>query len=508
MQVGIDMGSLSGGQPATLDIEELLATRLLVQGNSGSGKSHLLRRLLEQSAQWVQQVIIDPEGDFVTLSEKYGHLVVEGERSEGELAGIASRIRRHRVSCVLSLEGLDVEQQMRAAAVFLNAMFDADHEFWYPVLVVVDEAQMFAPAVGGDVSEDARKMSLGAMTNLMCRGRKRGLAGVIATQRLAKLAKNVAAEASNFLMGRTFLDIDMARAADLLGMDRRQAEMFRDLQRGNFVGLGPALSRRPLPIAIGAVETQARSSSPKLMPMPETVEDVEDLIFTPDPEELTRQLAPRRARPAPRPTTDILAELSRATPLSDQPISRAGGEGAQPAMGAEEREERVSSVLAEILADPESGYRTDSALYQDFLVRLRMRRVSGSPMPLAEFRRRVAIARSGVDAETAASEAWATALRLSAMVSEDLQGVFLMLATAAIRGEPCPSDARIARAYGTHSARRARRLLGYFEEQELIIVHADLSGKRIVGIPELQAETAPGAADAPDEDAGSAEAAE
>lgn len=508
MQVGIDMGSLSGGQPATLDIEELLATRLLVQGNSGSGKSHLLRRLLEQSAQWVQQVIIDPEGDFVTLSEKYGHLVVEGERSEGELAGIASRIRRHRVSCVLSLEGLDVEQQMRAAAVFLNAMFDADHEFWYPVLVVVDEAQMFAPAVGGDVSEDARKMSLGAMTNLMCRGRKRGLAGVIATQRLAKLAKNVAAEASNFLMGRTFLDIDMARAADLLGMDRRQAEMFRDLQRGNFVGLGPALSRRPLPIAIGAVETQARSSSPKLMPMPETVEDVEDLIFTPDPEELTRQLAPRRARPAPRPTTDILAELSRATPLSDQPISRAGGEGAQPAMGAEEREERVSAVLAEILADPESGYRTDSALYQDFLVRLRMRRVSGSPIPLAEFRRRVAIARSGVDAETAASEAWATALRLSEMVSEDLQGVFLMLATAAIRGEPCPSDARIARAYGTHSARRARRLLGYFEEQELIIVHADLSGKRIVGIPELQAETAPGAADAPDEDAGSAEAAE
>lgn len=502
------MGSLTGGQPARLDIEELLATRLLVQGNSGSGKSHLLRRLLEQSAQWVQQVIIDPEGDFVTLSEKYGHLVVEGERSEGELAGIASRIRRHRVSCVLSLEGLDVEQQMRAAAVFLNAMFDADHEFWYPVLVVVDEAQLFAPAVGGDVSEDARKMSLGAMTNLMCRGRKRGLAGVIATQRLAKLAKNVAAEASNFLMGRTFLDIDMARAADLLGMDRRQAEMFRDLQRGNFVGLGPALSRRPLPIAIGAVETQARSSSPKLMPMPDTVEDVEDLIFTPDPEELTRPLA-RRARPAPRPTTDILAELSRATPLSDQPLTRSGGEAAgSGGLSAEEREERVATVLGEILADPESGYRTDSALYQDFLVRLRMRRVTGSPMPLGEFRRRVAIARSGVDAETAAGEAWATALRLSTQVSEDLQGVFLMLAVAAIRGHACPSDARIARAYGTHSARRARRLLGYFEEQELIIVHADHSGKRIVGIPELQAETAPGAADAPDEDAGGAEAAE
>src|SRR3546814_12136489 len=121
---------------------------------------------------------------------------------------------------------------MRHAAAFLGGLFDADRDHWYPMLVVVDEAQLFAPSAAGEVSDEARRASLGAMTNLMCRGRKRGLAGVIATQRLAKLAKNVAAEASNFLMGRTFLDIDMARAADLPGMERRQAEAIRDLERG------------------------------------------------------------------------------------------------------------------------------------------------------------------------------------------------------------------------------------------------------------------------------------
>ena len=68
MKVAIDMGMSGGTTPATLDLEELLATRLLVQGNSGSGKSHLLRRLLEQSAPWVHQCIIDPDGDFNTLS--------------------------------------------------------------------------------------------------------------------------------------------------------------------------------------------------------------------------------------------------------------------------------------------------------------------------------------------------------------------------------------------------------------------------------------------------------
>ena len=166
MKVAIDMGMGAGTTPATLDLEELLATRLLVQGNSGSGKSHLLRRLLEQSAPWVQQCIIDPEGDFTTLSEKFGHLVIDATRTEAELTRIAARVRQHRVSVVLNLEGLDVEQQMRAAAAFLGGMFDADRDFWYPVLVVVDEAQLFAPAVAGEVSDEARKLSLGAMTIL------------------------------------------------------------------------------------------------------------------------------------------------------------------------------------------------------------------------------------------------------------------------------------------------------------------------------------------------------
>ncbi|HYF54968.1 MAG TPA: DUF87 domain-containing protein, partial [Salinarimonas sp.] len=73
MRVGIEIGTGPGGEAALIDLEELLATRLLVQGNSGSGKSHLLRRLLEQSAPHVQQAVIDPEGDFVTLAERFGH---------------------------------------------------------------------------------------------------------------------------------------------------------------------------------------------------------------------------------------------------------------------------------------------------------------------------------------------------------------------------------------------------------------------------------------------------
>ncbi len=500
MTVAIEMGHTSGGAPATLDLEELLATRLLVQGNSGSGKSHLLRRLLEQSAPWVQQAILDPEGDFVTLAEQFGHLVIEAEEhTERGLQAAGERARIHRVSTVLNLEGLDAENQMRRAAAFLGGLFEVDRDHWYPMLVVVDEAQLFAPAVAGEVSDEARKLSLGAMTNLMCRGRKRGLAGVIATQRLAKLAKNVAAEASNFLMGRTFLDIDMARAADLLGMERRQADAFRDLERGQFMALGPALSRRPLGLRIGATDTKPRNATPRLMPLPgATLEDARAVILAAPPPEAIR--SPRR--PAPDLLGQLIAAKSAALEVAPDPV-----EEAPSAEELAERRERLDRVLRAILAQPEAGFRAIGVLYQEFVVRCRIEGLGASVPDLTEFRRMLTRARAGLASDVAEDCAWQDVTLRASILPEDMQGVFMMIARAAKEGWPCPSDATIARAYGSHSLRRAQRLLSYIEEQGLIVCQLDGTGRRIVTLVELAWATAPGdpnAEEAPAEDFSSA----
>ncbi|QKC82850.1 ATP-binding protein [Mesorhizobium sp. NZP2077] len=498
MTVAIEMGHTNAGAPANLDLEELLATRLLVQGNSGSGKSHLLRRLLEQSAPWVQQTIIDPEGDFVSLGERYGHLVIDAEEhTERGLQAAGERARIHRVSTVLNLEGLDAENQMRRAAAFLGGLFEVARDHWYPMLVVVDEAQLFAPAVAGEVSDEARKLSLGAMTNLMCRGRKRGLAGIIATQRLAKLAKNVAAEASNFLMGRTFLDIDMARAADLLGMERRQAEAFRDLERGQFMALGPALSRRPLGLRIGPTDTSPRNGTPRLMAMPEAaLEDARAIILAAPPPETMR--APRRVA-SPDLLDQLMAAKSAALEIRPEP--------AEPQISAEdlaERRERVDRVLRAILAQPDAGFRVIGVLYQEFVVRCRIEGLASVVPDLPEFRRMLTRARAGLGSDMAAGDdAWRDVSVRASLLPDDMQGVFMMIARAAKEGWPCPSDAAIARAYGSHSLRRARRLLTYIEEQGLIVCQLDGTGKRTVTLVELAWATAPGDPNAEEVEQGS-----
>ena len=490
VNASIVIGTDAKGDAVAMDMEELLATRLLVQGNSGSGKSHLLRRMLEESARMVQQVVIDPEGDFVTLADLFGHVVIDGAAHDGRgIAALAAKVRQRRASVVLALDGLELEAQMRCAAQFIAALFDAPREHWFPALVAVDEAQIFAPAAAGDVSDEIRRLSLAAMTNLMCRGRKRGLAGVIATQRLAKLAKNVAAEASNFLMGRTFLDIDMARAADLLGMERRQAEQIRDLARGQFLALGPAITRRPVSVRIGAVKTSARTSSHSLIPLPETsAGDMKDFLFA-QPEDAAEPLLPLAAgTPASMDSTALLDKVEDFSAILPEPAYEDRVEVAAADDGIDV-ERTIRAVLADMAAEPECTYQQATVLFQDFSVRCRMQRVAKPGLDLADFRRRFAMAVAGPMDDD--DPQWRQAISLSSRVPDDLLAPFLLLARSAIAGDACPDDMQMARAYGTRSVGRIRRLLDYLEKQGLIVVRTDFGGRRSVAIPELGISTAP-----------------
>lgn len=512
MSTSIVIGVEPNGVAVRVDIEELLATRLLVQGNSGSGKSHLLRRLLEQSAALVQQVVIDPEGDFTSLSDAFGHVVVDGAAYDGpEIARLAARIRRHRASVVLALDGLDLEQQMRCAAQFLSGLFDAPRDQWYPALVVVDEAQMFAPAAAGDVSDEVRRISLAAMTNLMCRGRKRGLAGVIATQRLAKLAKNVAAEASNFLMGRTFLDIDMVRAADLLGMERRQAEQIRDLERGHFLGLGPAISRRPVAVRIANVKTSARTVIQGLIPLPSADSDALHALLHADctDEAVTPSgcEAPVSddAEPVRMERRDLINAINDfalprlaggddeteglpANGIATPDLFQAASVPAPLSLPRAEVRAILTEIFTEMAEDQDATFQPVATLYHDFTLRCRMRRVGAHVGDITQFRRRLAMSVAGItDPEELQ---WASLLVPAEAVPVDVLAPFLVIARAAMEGAPCPEDEVLARAYGTSSSGRIRRLLDHLEKTGLIVVRMDFSGRRSIGIPQLGLSTA------------------
>jgi DNA helicase HerA-like ATPase len=263
----IHLGDAETGEQIGIDPAKLIDGRLLIQGASGAGKSWTLRRLLEQTASSLQQIIIDPEGEFRSLAEKFGHAVIDATRlDQASVAEAARRVREHRLSVLLDLSDLDREAQMQIVAAFLSALIEAPREHWTPALVAIDEAHLFAP-FGGQSSESSsvRKAAIASVTDLMSRGRKRGLAGVLATQRLARLAKSVASEVHSFLIGLNTLDLDIRRAAETIGWDARKAfDRLPMLEPGDFVASGPAFSRSPVVVRVGSIVTCHRGAAPTI----------------------------------------------------------------------------------------------------------------------------------------------------------------------------------------------------------------------------------------------------
>src|SRR3712207_6496132 len=64
-----------GSNAIPLNLKQLVRSRMLIQANSGGGKSHALRYLLELSHGQIQQLVIDPEGEYGTLREAFPFIV-------------------------------------------------------------------------------------------------------------------------------------------------------------------------------------------------------------------------------------------------------------------------------------------------------------------------------------------------------------------------------------------------------------------------------------------------
>jgi hypothetical protein len=222
------------------------------------------------------------------------------------------------------------------------------------------------------------------------------------------------------------------------------------------------------------------------MPLPEaSLEDARAVILAAPPPETSSR--PQR-RPAPDLLDQLMAAKSAALDVRPEPTT-------EPPPSAEElaaRRERVDRILRAVMAEPDAGFRAVGVLYQEFVVRCRIEGLGAAVPELGEFRRMLTHARAGVGSDLKADDAWQDVALRASILPEDMQGVFMMIARAAKEGWPCPGDAAIARAYGSHSLRRAARLLTYIEDQGLIVCQLDGAGRRIVTLVELAWATAPG----------------
>lgn len=238
----------------SIDLAELIDTRMLIQANSGGGKSYTIRRIIEQAFGHVQIIVIDPEGEFGNMRSKYDFVYVgkEGDTpAETRSASLlAKRLLELKASAIIDLYELPPQERKRFVKLFCEAMVNAPKELWHDCLVIIDEAHIFAP-------EKSESEALDSVINLTTLGRKRGYCVVLASQRISKLHKDAAAECNNKLIGRTSLDIDRKRAGEELGLTSKEEVLaLRNLVPGEFMVFGPAIGGDVQRVIIGDVSVK------------------------------------------------------------------------------------------------------------------------------------------------------------------------------------------------------------------------------------------------------------
>ncbi len=241
-----------------IDAQEFVTGRTCVIGQSGSGKSYLIAVLCEQLLQNnIAFCIVDTEGEYFSLKEKFQLLWVGGEEAdvsiEVDFYDLITKSIKDNVSLILDVS--DVLDQRKVVSDFAGKLYEIESQVKQPYLLIIEEADRFVPQ---------SKDSLKEIEEISKRGRKRGLGLLVATQRPSLVNKNVLSQCGNQLIGKLTTENDL-KAVDLFFVDRKELELLPKLNTGEFFVMGNVVKEKTRMQTVQRI-TQHKGLTPKLIP--------------------------------------------------------------------------------------------------------------------------------------------------------------------------------------------------------------------------------------------------
>ncbi len=275
--------------------QRLLETRMAILATSGAGKSYLIRVMVENISGRVQQIILDKEGEFVTLREQYPFLLIGKEEADVPISvkyaeAIAHRLLKTGISSIIDLSDLNPPDAILFVKYFGDALLNAPKEYRHALVLYVSEAQVFAP-------QDQSAASTDTIINLATRGRKRGICLVVDSQRSSVLNKNVIAQCLNRIIGRTGYHTDVLNSAKQLGFATKAETLsLSNLKPGDFFCVGPAVSDKVVKFRVKKAKTTHLTSGIGIRTNPPTPATIKKILkeLADIPEEAEKELQSKK----------------------------------------------------------------------------------------------------------------------------------------------------------------------------------------------------------------------
>ena len=190
MKETILLGKNLKGNKIELDLQELITGRTLLCSISRFGKTWTARRIIEQVFGKTGVIIVDVEGEYATLRDRYPLLIIGKDvpliPESAEF--LSDQVLEHNLSVIIdgSDPQLDIAAFQEFLARFIERFIAIETTARKPYLWILEEADELAPESG-----IARSICLGQIRKLIKKGGKRGLGAMILTQRPAFVSKFV-----------------------------------------------------------------------------------------------------------------------------------------------------------------------------------------------------------------------------------------------------------------------------------------------------------------------------
>ena len=216
----------------TLPVIEVLTGRGFITGKSGSGKSNtasvIAEELLDDN---YNLLIVDPEGEYYGLKEKYEILHVGNDDlcdvqvTPSHAEQLAEIALEQNMPVILDVSDyLDADEAGELIANVVRELFQKEKDIRKPFLLMIEEMQEYLPQQGGnnELSELLERVAK--------RGRKRGLGMLGMSQRPSSVDKDFITQCDWMVWHRLTWKNDIGVVKNVLGSEK--ADAVEDLNTG------------------------------------------------------------------------------------------------------------------------------------------------------------------------------------------------------------------------------------------------------------------------------------
>jgi len=249
---------VDGDGDLELSVQDHLISQPLAEvGIRNSGKSYTAGKICEQLCEIKQPfIVIDPEGEYWTLKERYSVIVAAVGKPVGRPKGyradlivtsenaslLAKRVVEKGYSIVLDLRNATLAESYAALANFLEALYQAEGQHNRPFVLIMEEAHVLVPEVGRvrlKEIRDAQNKVIYWTWEIAARGRHRGLGYVCIARRAAEVAKAVLSQCPTRVIFKLVDPADLSWLRES-GLTKEQIEAVQVLPQGKALVLGIA----------------------------------------------------------------------------------------------------------------------------------------------------------------------------------------------------------------------------------------------------------------------------